>query len=63
MAYSDFNLAKARDAFGLTLEESRDLFAAVAPVAPSDTLTTVLEDYIPLATAIAQIKQAREGNG
>lgn len=60
MAYSDFNLAKARDAFGLTLEESRDLFASVAPIAPSDTLTTVLTDYIPLATAIATEKARSE---
>lgn len=60
MAYSDFNLAKARDAFGLTLDESLDLFAAVAPVAPSDTLTTVLADYIPLATAIATEKARSE---
>ena len=60
MAYSDFNLAKARDTFGLTLDESRDLFAAVAPIAPSDTLTTVLADYIPLATAIATEKARSE---
>lgn len=60
MAYSDFDLAKARDAFGLTLEESRDLFAAVVPVSPSAMLTTVLSDYIPLATAIATEKARSE---
>ncbi|NER85113.1 MAG: hypothetical protein F6K42_37545 [Leptolyngbya sp. SIO1D8] len=60
MAYSDFTLAKARDAFSLTLEEDRDLFASVAPIVPSDMLTTVLADYIPLATAIATEKARSE---
>ncbi|MEB3355168.1 MAG: hypothetical protein VKK04_00370 [Synechococcales bacterium] len=53
-------MARARDAFGLTLAESRDLFATVTPIAPSDTLTTVLADYIPLATAIATEKARSE---
>lgn len=60
MAYSDFTLAKVRDEFGLTLEESRDLFASVAPITPSDTLTTLLADYVPLATAIATEKARSE---
>lgn len=60
MVYSDFNLAKVRDAFGLTLEESHDLFAVVAPIAPSDTLKTILADYISLATAIATEKARSE---
>lgn len=60
MAYSDFNLAKARDAFGLTLQEEPDLFTSVSPIAPSDILTTVLADYIPLATAIATEKARSE---
>jgi hypothetical protein len=34
MAYSDFDLATARERFGLTLVEDRDLFAAVPEVAP-----------------------------
>jgi len=60
MAYSDFSLALARDTFGLTLAEGRDLFAAVAPVHPSEMLTTVLNDYIPLATAISTEKARSE---
>jgi hypothetical protein len=60
MAYSDFNLARARDTFGLTLDESHDLFSTVPPVAPSSILTTILTDYIPLATAIATEKARSE---
>ena len=60
MAYSDFDLAKVRDAFSLTLEEGHDLFAAVTPIAPSETLKTILTDYIPLATAIATEKARSE---
>ena len=60
MAYSDFDLARVRDAFGLTLDESRDLFTAIAPIAPSDMLRTILADYIPLATAIATEKARSE---
>ena len=60
MAYSDFSLAMARDNFELTLDESQDLFAAIAPVIPSNRLSDVLEDYIPLATAIATEKARSE---
>ena len=60
MAYSDFSLAKVRDSFGLTLDESKDLFSAIAPIAPSKTLQLILSDYIPLATAIATEKARSE---
>lgn len=56
MAYSDFTLAKARDSFGLTLDESQDLFGAIAPIPASATLSLILSDYVPLATAIATEK-------
>ncbi|WP_293338377.1 hypothetical protein [Microcoleus sp. CAWBG58] len=45
MAYSDFSLARVKDDFGLTLDETRDLFAATPSVAPSEILTTTLDDY------------------
>ncbi|MEL6604524.1 MAG: hypothetical protein AAFP20_15010 [Cyanobacteria bacterium J06614_10] len=60
MAYNDFTLSKVRDSFGLTLDESRDLFATVAPVSPSETLKLILTDYIPLATAISTEKARSE---
>ncbi len=60
MAYSDFSLAKVRDRFELTLDESKDLFSAVVPIAPSEMLTVILADYIPLATAIATEKARSE---
>ncbi|MGD1867452.1 MAG: hypothetical protein ACFB0D_23120 [Phormidesmis sp.] len=60
MAYSDFSLAKVRDSFDLTLDESKDLFADVRSVEPSEILKSILTDYIPLATAIATEKARSE---
>ncbi|BAZ65905.1 hypothetical protein NIES4106_06500 [Fischerella sp. NIES-4106] len=60
MAYSDFSLAKVKKDFGLTLDETRNLFADIKPVIPSDTLITILKDYIPLATSIATEKARSE---
>ncbi|MDB9447386.1 hypothetical protein [Anabaena sp. CS-542/02] len=60
MAYSDFNLAKVKNDFGLTLEESRNLFVDTKPVLPSATLTTLLSDYVPLATSISTEKARSE---
>jgi len=51
MAYSDFTLTKVREAFGLTITEPADLFAAVSPRTPSDFLTLSLQENLPLATA------------
>lgn len=60
MTYSDFSLAKVRDQFDLTLDESKNLFAAVVPVTPSEALTVILADYIFLAIAIATEKARSE---
>jgi hypothetical protein len=60
MAYSDFSLARAKNDFGLTLDESSDLFAATAPVSSSDLLKTLLKDYVPLAISISTEKARSE---
>jgi hypothetical protein len=60
MAYSDFSLAKVKNDFGLTLDESRNLFVDTKPVLPSATLKTLLTDYIPLATSISTEKARSE---
>ncbi|MUL38139.1 hypothetical protein [Gloeocapsopsis dulcis] len=60
MAYSDFSLAKVKNEFSLTLDESRSLFADTKPVLPSETLKTLLKDYIPLATSISTEKARSE---
>jgi hypothetical protein len=52
MAYSNFTLAKARAAFGFTLNENRSLFEDVAAVQPSDLLKRILDENLSLATAI-----------
>jgi len=60
MAYSDFSLAKVKNDFGLTLDESRNLFVDSKPVLLSATLKTLLSDYIPLATSISTEKARSE---
>lgn len=60
MAYSDFSLAQVKSSFGLTLDESRNLFADIKPVLLSETLRILLSDYIPLATSISTQKARSE---
>jgi len=45
MAYTDFTtLTKVREAFGLTIEESIDLFTDIPEVLPSSHLQTTLKE-------------------
>ncbi|EDX71636.1 hypothetical protein MC7420_5261 [Coleofasciculus chthonoplastes PCC 7420] len=60
MAYSNFTLAKVKEDFGLTVDETQNLFADVEGVKPSDILSVTLQDYIPLATAIGTEKARSE---
>ena len=60
MAYSDFTLPKAKNTFGLTLDETRNLFRNVPGVQPSDLLTRLLDENLPLATAINSEKARSE---
>ena len=60
MAYSDFTLAKAKNTFSLTLDETRNLFRNVPGVQPSDLLTRLLDENLPLATAINSEKARSE---
>ncbi|NJR74895.1 MAG: hypothetical protein HC773_17190 [Scytonema sp. CRU_2_7] len=60
MAYSDFTLAKSKNTFGLTLDETRNLFRNVPGVQPSDLLTRLLDENLPLATAINSEKARSE---
>src|SRR4028118_1092314 len=61
MAYSDFTtLTKVREAFGLTIEESIDLFTDTPEVLPSAYLQTTLNENVFLATAINTEKARSE---
>jgi hypothetical protein len=60
MAYSDFTLAKVKDAFGLTLDETHNLFQGLPGVQPSTLLNQVLHENLPLATAINSEKARSE---
>jgi len=61
MAYSDFTtLTKVREAFGLTIEESIDLFTDTPKVLPSSHLQTTLNENVFLATAVNTEKARAE---
>jgi len=60
VAYSDFTFSKVKAEFGLLIDESRNLFATVDEVTPSDFLKQALEEYLPLATAINTEKARSE---
>jgi hypothetical protein len=61
MAYSDFTtLTKVREAFGLTIEESINLFTDIPEVLPSSYLQTTLNENVFLATAINTEKARAE---
>ncbi|MFP4099943.1 hypothetical protein [Coleofasciculus sp.] len=60
MAYSNFTLAKVKEDFGLIVDETKNLFADVPGVQPSELLTLTLAESIPLATAIDTEKARSE---
>lgn len=60
MAYSDFTLAKAKSAFGLTLDETRNWFQKITGVQPSELLQRLLDENLLLATAINSKKARSE---
>ena len=60
LSYSKFTLENAQKNFELTLEENQDLFDEIQPVKPSEILTTILREYIPLATAVNTEKARSE---
>ena len=60
LSYSKFTLENAQKNFELTLEENQDLFDEIQSVKPSEILTTILREYIPLATAINTEKARSE---
>lgn len=60
MAYSDFNLKKVGQDFGLQIDEQPDLFAHVTPVQPGVTLTNTLAETAQLAIAINTEKARSE---
>ncbi|MBD2200271.1 MULTISPECIES: hypothetical protein [Calothrix] len=58
MSYSEFSLAKAKQTFGLTTVEQRDIFASAAELAASNLLTETLNYNLAIALA-SNSKKAR----
>ncbi|MBV8078022.1 MAG: hypothetical protein JO284_16565, partial [Planctomycetaceae bacterium] len=60
MSYSDFTLEGACRAFMLELKEDQDLFADLPGTAVGPGLRALLDEYVPLATAIHTEKARSE---
>ncbi len=58
MAYSNFTLSKVKADFGIVTDETQDIFAETTPIHPSDLLSLILKEQLPLAGAI-NTKKAR----
>ncbi len=60
MAYSDFTLAQINTTFGITIEDSLDLFSHLAPACVDTFFVTYMNNTIPLALAIGTEKAKSE---
>ena len=60
MAYSNFTLSKVKADLQLAVEENTPLFPEIQPIPPSDYLTFVLKEHLPLVTAINTEKARSE---
>lgn len=60
MAYSSFTLSKVKSMFDLATDSTHDIFATVEPIQPTELLTTILKDQLPLAAAINTEKARSE---
>lgn len=60
MAYSNFTLDDIKKKFQLLLREDMDTFSHVETSTVSDTLQTILNEYVPLALAINTDKSRSE---
>jgi len=60
MAFSDFDLRRAVETFGLEEELDRDLYPAVEPVVPCEFLRTWLDEFAPVALGVNSEKARSE---
>jgi hypothetical protein len=60
MSYSNFTLSEVCTKFSLTLIEDRDLFCETPVLPATDLLCQLLDDYLPIATAISTEKARSE---
>ena len=60
MAYSNFSISQLEKTFKLDIKQQKGLFDQVAPVAVSALLAELLEENVPLATAISTEKARSE---
>ncbi len=60
MSFSDFDLRRAVDTFGLQEDRDSDLFAAVEPLVPSAFVRVWLDEFAPVALGINSEKARSE---
>ena len=62
MPYSQFTtIAKAKQAFGLTVQEGSRFIPPLNPIAPSDILSGTLKDSLPIVATSGSEKARSEG--
>lgn len=60
MSYSDFTLKKVKQTFGINTVEDQKFLPQIQPITASSTLTSFLEETLPLAIAMGSEKARSE---
>ncbi|MFM7613947.1 MAG: hypothetical protein ACKO4R_06940, partial [Synechococcales cyanobacterium] len=60
MSYSDFTLKKVKQTFGINTVEDQKFLPQIQPITASRTLTSFLEETLPLAIAMGSEKARSE---
>jgi hypothetical protein len=60
MAYEDFSIERIQNDFSVIVEDKPHLFISIEAINPSERLLSLLEDFIPLGSAIGTEKARSE---
>ncbi|KHD07675.1 hypothetical protein PN36_20485 [Candidatus Thiomargarita nelsonii] len=60
MAYENFSIEQIESDFSIKIQDVHNLFGSVEPVEPSKSLVSLLEDFVPLGSAIGTEKARSE---
>lgn len=60
MSYENFSIENIEKDFAISIQSEPNLFAEITPIAPSERLISLLEEFTPLASAIGTEKARSE---
>ncbi|OAD23806.1 hypothetical protein THIOM_000351 [Candidatus Thiomargarita nelsonii] len=60
MAYENFSIEQIESDFSIKIQDVHNLFGSVEPIEPSERLLSLLEEFVPLGSAIGTEKARSE---